>query len=67
MINENKIKELEGKISSPNFSDTLSSNKKTTKPDVGRLKELAKKIRTTVEDYPIETTVHLHTGIRPQL
>lgn len=62
MINEKKIKELEGKISSPNYSDTLSSKK--TKSDVKKLKKLAKEIRKTVEDYPIETTAHLHTGIR---
>jgi hypothetical protein len=64
MINEKKIKELERQISKPDYSESLAQ-KKAAKPDVTKLKKLAKEIRKTVEDYPIEATTHLYTGSRP--
>lgn len=64
MINEQKIKELEQQISAPDYSASLDQ-KKPVKPDVAKLKQLAKEIRKTVEDYSVETTAHVYTGSRP--
>lgn len=64
MVNEKKIQELEKRINAPNYSESLTENK-NSKPDIGTLKKLAKQIRKTVEDYPIETSAHSYTGNRP--
>ena len=40
-INEEKIKELEKRINTPNYSESLAENR-NTKPDIGKLKKLAK-------------------------
>ena len=65
MINERKIKELERQISKPDYSESLAQ-KKSAKPDVTKLKKLAKEIRQTIEDYPIEATTHFYTGSKPK-
>jgi hypothetical protein len=64
MINEKKIKELEIQISRPDYTESLVQ-KKVVKPDLTKLKKLAKEIRKTVEDYSVETTAHVYTGSRP--
>lgn len=64
MINEKKIKELEKRINSPNYSDSLP-NKSSTKTDIIKLKKLAKEIRKTVGDYTVEPTAHTYIGHRP--
>ena len=64
MINEHKIKELEKRIKTLSYSESLP-NKNTTKPDITKLKKLAKEIRKTVEDYSIEATVHPYVSNRP--
>ncbi len=63
MINEKKIKELDSQISRLDYSESLSQ-KKAVKPDVTKLKKLAKEIRKTIEDYSTETTTHLYTSSR---
>ncbi|HSX53571.1 MAG TPA: hypothetical protein VLF90_04390 [Patescibacteria group bacterium] len=64
MIDEKKIKELEKRISSPHYSESLP-DKNSTKTDIAKLKKLAKEIRKTVEDYTIEPTTPPVTGSRP--
>jgi len=61
MINEKKIRELEKRINTPNYSESLPRKKKS-KPDTTKLKKLAREIRKTVEDYSIEPTAHSHTS-----
>lgn len=64
MIDEKKIKDLEKRITSPNYSETLPT-KQTPKTDIAKLKKLAKEIRKTVEDYTIDPTTHTVSGSRP--
>jgi hypothetical protein len=55
--NDDKVKELDRRITKLSSSDTLP-NKKIEKPNKSALLELAKKIRESVEDYSVETTVY---------
>lgn len=51
-------KKLDTKLS---VSDKLPAKKQTVKPDTKRLIELTKKFRETLEDYTVETTIHIVT------
>lgn len=62
MSNEERVKALDKKIVTKlPYSDKIP-NKKTLNPNTSTLKELAKKIRETVEDYSVEPTIHTQSG-----
>ncbi len=63
MTNEQKIEELQKRIVTLSYSDTLPEHTQTiTPPDLAKLKKLAKQIRKTVEDYPVEATSHSYSS-----
>ncbi len=61
MINEQKIKELEKQLSSPTYSTSLPDSS-PNKPDLIKLRKLAKEIRKTVEDYTVENSTYPLAG-----
>lgn len=63
MIDEKRIKELAKRIDSLDYSETIPKNTKSPKTDLSKLKKLAKEIRKTVEDYPVENPTHTNTGV----
>lgn len=66
MSNDERVEELKKRIDIElSYSKTLP-NKKAAKPNVKRLKELAKEIRKTVEDYTIEAATYTDPSYRPK-
>lgn len=57
MSNDDKVKELEKRITKLSSSDSLPI-KRASKPNRSALLELAKRIRESVEDYSVEATTH---------
>lgn len=64
MVDEKRIKELADRIDSLNYSDTIPEKKQFPKTDLSKLKKLAKEIRKTVEDYPVENSAHTNTSVK---
>lgn len=64
MVNEKRIKELTERIDSLDYSDTIPEKNQSPKIDLVKLKKLAKEIRKTVEDYPVENSAHTNTSVK---
>lgn len=63
MSNDERVNELNKKLDVVlEYSDKID-NKHVVKPNKIKLKKLAAKIRKTLEDMPVETTIHSHTGV----
>lgn len=65
MSNDERVERLNKRIGTTlPHSDTLTKNKDVAKPNIQKLKELAKDIRKNLEDYTNETATQTEPGYR---